>query len=73
MVNGFSWITLVNICNPLSSFPLTSSINEELLKIAQSDPQYFRPLIDAFEDTNGNVDTLHKLKVLVNDNISLIK
>ena len=50
-----------------------STINEELLKIAQSDPQYFRPLKDAFEATNGNVDTLHKLKVLVNDNISLIK
>ena len=51
----------------------SSKINDELVTIAKQNPQYFRPFKDVFEATNGNVDTLHKMKVLVNDNISLIK
>ena len=50
-----------------------AKINQELLDIAKTDPQYFRPLKEAFDATNGSVDELHKLKALANDNISLIK
>ena len=50
-----------------------AQVNEELFRIAKQDPKYFRPLKDAFDATNGDVDTLHKLKQVTNDNISLIK
>ena len=50
-----------------------AQINTELFRIAKEDPQYFRPLKEAFDATNGEVDTLHKLKQVANDNISLIK
>ena len=50
-----------------------AAINSELFRIAKEDPQYFRPLKEAFDATNGDVDTLHKLKQVANDNISLIK
>ena len=50
-----------------------SKFNDELFRIARQDPQYFRPLKEAFYATNGSVDELYKLKNVVNDNISLIK
>ena len=50
-----------------------AQVNAELFRIAKEDPQYFRPLKEAFDATNGEVDTLHKLKQVANDNISLIK
>ena len=50
-----------------------AKINQELLDISKTNPQYFRPLKEAFDATNGSVDELHKLKALANDNISLIK
>ena len=50
-----------------------AKINDELFRIAKEDPQYFRPLKEAFDATNGSVDELHKLKQVANDNISLIK
>ena len=50
-----------------------SKFSDELFRIARQDPQYFRPLKEAFYATNGSVDELHKLKNVANDNISLIK
>ena len=50
-----------------------SRINDELLKISKENPQYFRPLKEAFFNTDGKVDELHKLKQIANDNISLIR
>ena len=50
-----------------------ASINKELIKIAKTDHRYFRPLKEAFFATNGSVDELHKLKQVVNDNISILK
>ena len=34
-----------------------AQINTELFRIAKEDPQYFRPLKEAFDATNGEVDT----------------
>ena len=51
----------------------SNKINDELLKIAKSDYRWFGPLKDAFFETDGKIDTLYKLKQVVNGNISVIK
>ena len=50
-----------------------SKINSELKFIAETNPEYYKPFVEAYDATNGNVDTLFKLQRLTEENIGLFK
>ena len=50
-----------------------NEFNDYLFKISKKNSNYFNPLKEAYYATNGNVDTLHKLKQVTDNNISLLK
>ena len=50
-----------------------SKIADELKYIAEEHPQYYKPFIEAYDATNGKVDSLHKLHQITSDNISLLR
>jgi len=51
----------------------SGDILETLEEISQRNPEYLKPLILAFEQTNGKVDEIHKLHRWAENNIGLIK
>jgi len=58
----------------LSSIKAKSSeVNEVFQTIAKENPNYYRPLALAYDATNGEVDTITKLKAWAEENIGLIK
>ena len=50
-----------------------SDIIDELERIAKEHPNYMRPLAEAYDATNGDVDTLYKLHKWGEANIGLLK
>ena len=50
-----------------------ASIVDTLDEIALENPEYLRPLIEAYDATNGNVDTLYKLHKWAENKIGFIK
>ena len=46
---------------------------DEIERIAKEHPEYMRPLAEAYDATNGDVNTLHKLHKFAEANISLLK
>ena len=46
---------------------------ESLKYMSRERPEYLRPLMNAFELTNGNVDSLHKLNVFVDNSLAKVE
>jgi hypothetical protein len=46
---------------------------ESLRFMSRERPEYLRPLMSAFELTNGNIDSLHKLNVFVDNSLAQIE
>ena len=50
-----------------------NKLNSELKKIAEENPAFYKPFIEAYDATNGKVDDLYKLKRLTENNVGFIK
>ena len=50
-----------------------NKINSELKYIAETHPEYYKPFVEAYDATNGNVDTLFKLQRLTEENVQFFK
>ena len=50
-----------------------NKLNDQLKKIANENPAYYKPFIEAYDATNGKVDDLYKLKRLTENNVGFIK
>ena len=50
-----------------------NKLNKELKYIAEHNPEYYKPFIEAYDATNGKVDDIHKLHRLAESNIGLLK
>jgi len=46
---------------------------DEIERIAKEHPQYIRPLAEAYDATNGDINTLYKLHKFAENNIGLLK
>ena len=49
------------------------TVIDEINSIAKEHPEYMRPLAEAYDATNGDINTLHKLHKFAEANISLLK
>ena len=57
----------------LSSRNKAFSVIDEIENIAKEHPEYMRPLAEAYDATNGDINTLHKLHQFAEANIGLLK
>ena len=50
-----------------------NKLNKELKYISDNNPEYYKAFVEAYDASNGSIDSLHKLQQVAESNIGLIK